>query len=243
MRMPTHVCAVSFVRSAMLAACMSDSGAVILDKYQEQPQLLDSHLPSFVTRLLELSRDIALARVAPALAATERHLRAAALLRIVYAISKVRGIKSVTKLFPHAPSDLEAVLDLAETFNVTWNGRFILFSWLAALALVPFDMAVFAPRAAERLCELAISQLASPAASRSAAALLLARVITRTDMFAVMLPRFVDAFMALLSSIKSDALDASTTLLLIGHLEALCASFKVGRCVMVCVCVMVCDGV
>lgn len=82
---PAHVSIISF--------------AAILDKYQEQPHLLDPYLEDLVNQLFLL------------LAQQELHpiMRQQAF-RYMYLVTKVRGPKVMVRWFPHEVSDFEPVL-------------------------------------------------------------------------------------------------------------------------------------
>ena len=104
-----------------------------LDRYQEQPQLLDRDFPAIVgpvmqrmreeLRLLPLRAGTATAAAAAAAAAAPAasaaaeapppppHAYLCQLASIVYRTTKLRGYKSIIKLFPHAVADVEPVLD------------------------------------------------------------------------------------------------------------------------------------
>ena len=97
-----------------LIACFSDaSGAhssaterlvAVLDRYQEQPSLLDQSLERMVTPLLEAVRAVARgkesAKVLPHVC------------RVMYTLCKVRGYKTIVKFVPHEVADLEPLVHL-----------------------------------------------------------------------------------------------------------------------------------
>ncbi|CAB1350255.1 unnamed protein product, partial [Coregonus sp. 'balchen'] len=74
---------------------------VIMDRYQEQPHLLDPHLEWMLNLLLDLIRS----EQSPPLLV---HLG----FKFLYIISKVRGYKIFMQLFPHEVADVQPVLDL-----------------------------------------------------------------------------------------------------------------------------------
>ena len=117
------------------AAAAAQKIADILDKYQEQPGVLDPQLGAVVAPVLEVAR-----------AATRGTADRAVLppvCRVVYALCKVRGYKSVVKLFPHEVADLEPTLRLLQcqdnSDHTTWETRYVLLLWLSAsgVDLVP----------------------------------------------------------------------------------------------------------
>ncbi|RMB92188.1 hypothetical protein DUI87_31299 [Hirundo rustica rustica] len=78
----------------------------IMDKYQEQPHLLDRHLEGMMNSLLEIVRD---SGSPPPLV----HLA----FKFLYIITKVRGYKRFLPLFPHEVRDLQPVLDMLAKQN------------------------------------------------------------------------------------------------------------------------------
>lgn len=78
---------------------------VCMDQYQEQPHLLDPHLPGMLRLLIKLIRDPPGGRVEArdAAAAFAEHL------------IKIRKPKIVVRAFPHEVKDLEPVLSLMES--------------------------------------------------------------------------------------------------------------------------------
>ena len=78
--------------------------ASILDRYQEQPSILDPQLEAMVTPLLESVRLVA------------RHSASPVVLphacRVMYTLCKVRGYKTIVKFVPHEVADLEPLVHL-----------------------------------------------------------------------------------------------------------------------------------
>lgn len=62
----------------------------ILDQYQEQPHLIDSHLDSLLTKIIDIIRE-------DGLSLEVKH----SAFRCLYFISKVRGYKVVSRHLPH----------------------------------------------------------------------------------------------------------------------------------------------
>ena len=76
----------------------------MLDRYQEQPSVLDAHLEVMVTPLLAAMRLVALGQAdRAALPHTAR---------VVYALCKVRGYKTIIRFVPHEVADLEPLVQL-----------------------------------------------------------------------------------------------------------------------------------
>uniref|UniRef100_A0A5F8HJD6 Tubulin-specific chaperone D n=1 Tax=Monodelphis domestica TaxID=13616 RepID=A0A5F8HJD6_MONDO len=104
-----------------------------MDKYQEQPHLLDPHLEWMMNLLLDIVRDN---DSPPALV----HLA----FKFLYIITKVRGYKIFLGLFPHEVADVQPVIDMFTNQNPkdheTWETRYVLLLWLSVTCLIPFDL-------------------------------------------------------------------------------------------------------
>ena len=109
----------------LVAAIDEDEGIVerictILDRYQEQPQLLDPHIESIVTPLAATLRSGCGIDVGGGAAPAEQgQIRRAS--RALYVLAKVRGFKVVIKFFPHSVADLEPCLDLLDKQDMLGN--------------------------------------------------------------------------------------------------------------------------
>jgi hypothetical protein len=144
-----------------------ERACTIIDKYQEQPQLLDPHLEAFVTPLVALVNAPEEARTGSGVwgAPIEIVHRAC---RLLYVLAKVRGFKTVVKFFAPNVADLEPCLELlagqdpsadAERWEVPFPAkpfshasagvaertsdqvRYVLLLWLSMLVIVPFALA------------------------------------------------------------------------------------------------------
>jgi hypothetical protein len=179
----------------LVAALDQDEGIVsqvctILDRYQEQPQLLDSHIESIVNPLAATLRSgCGIDGGSGKPPAQEKEIRRAC--RVLYVLSKVRGFKVVIKFFPHSVADLEPCLELLNKQDMldaeTWETRYVLLLWLSILVMVPFglntvDSATSGSNLIERIIEVCKQCLGEAAKTRDAAAYLLARLLTRPDM-------------------------------------------------------------
>uniref|UniRef100_A0AAQ5X8U1 Tubulin-specific chaperone D n=1 Tax=Amphiprion ocellaris TaxID=80972 RepID=A0AAQ5X8U1_AMPOC len=106
---------------------------VIMNRYQEQPHLLDPHLEWILNLILDFVRS---EDSPPSLV----HLG----FKFLYIICKVRGYKIFMQLFPHEVSDVQPVLDLLSrqdpTDSETWETRYMLLLWLSMTCLIPFDL-------------------------------------------------------------------------------------------------------
>lgn len=61
------------------------------------------------------------------------------LIYIVYTTACIRGMKNVTKYFPHEAGDLVLALQLREKSKM-WESEVVYLLWLSAAILVPFAL-------------------------------------------------------------------------------------------------------
>ena len=124
----------------------------VLDKYQEQSNLLDPALERMLGVALGRARELVLAfhdggqqqqhsaMTMPAAGAAQLQ----ALMGFVYTLCRLRGPKTVTRFFPHEAADLEPVLSALRAQDrgdhARWQTRYGLLLWLSMLVLVPFDI-------------------------------------------------------------------------------------------------------
>ncbi|KAA8585191.1 hypothetical protein FQN60_003885 [Etheostoma spectabile] len=87
--------------STMTSESATQRFLVIMNRYQEQPHLLDPHLEWMLNMILEFVRS---EKSPPSLV----HLS----FKFLYIICKVRGYKIFMQLFPHEVADVQPVLDL-----------------------------------------------------------------------------------------------------------------------------------
>jgi hypothetical protein len=141
---------------------------IIIEKYQEQPQLLDPHLAFMTATLFDSIRG----HLSGAKILTEIEVKH--LLYLVYTLCKVRGYKTVSRLFPHSVEDLEPTYKLLEKCRlqaqtptssssahddtqsdlhplilqarqfaldeIEWRAPYVLLLWLSVIGLIPFDL-------------------------------------------------------------------------------------------------------
>ncbi|GMH52930.1 hypothetical protein TL16_g01339 [Triparma laevis f. inornata] len=117
-------------------------------------------------------------------------------LSLISHLSKVRGYKTIKKLFTHEAVDLEptlmCLLSQDPQNHALWESRYALLLWLSMLALVPFDICTIdstsesSTRTTSNLVETIIkiskSYLSDPGPVRESAAVCLSSVLTRPDM-------------------------------------------------------------
>uniref|UniRef100_A0A8B9Z6H2 Tubulin-specific chaperone D n=1 Tax=Buteo japonicus TaxID=224669 RepID=A0A8B9Z6H2_9AVES len=202
-----------------------------MDKYQEQPHLLDRHLEWMMNSLLAIVRDNG---SPPPLV----HLA----FKFLYIITKVRGYKRFLPLFPHEVGDLQPVLDMLVDQNPkdseTWETRYMLLLWLSMICLIPFDLARFDGNITseegharvptmDRILKIAKCYLVVSDKARDAAAVLVSKFIVRPDVRQKRMPDFLDWTLSMLS--KSSFQTMEGTVVMNGMLQALAQLFKHGK--------------
>ncbi|NXI25760.1 TBCD protein, partial [Sterrhoptilus dennistouni] len=203
----------------------------IMDKYQEQPHLLDRHLEEMMNSLLEIVRD---SGSPPPLV----HLA----FKFLYIITKVRGYKRFLPLFPHEVRDLQPVLDMLAKQNPkdteTWETRYMLLLWLSMICLIPFDLARFDGNLVsvegqarqptmDRILDIAKCYLVVSDKARDAAAVLVSKFIVRPDVRQSRMADFLDWVLSMLSKSSSQTMEG--TVIVNGMLQALAQLFKHGK--------------
>ncbi|NXP35399.1 TBCD protein, partial [Leiothrix lutea] len=203
----------------------------IMDKYQEQPHLLDCHLEGMMNSLLEIVRD---SGSPPPLV----HLA----FKFLYIITKVRGYKRFLPLFPHEVRDLQPVLDMLAKQNPrdteTWETRYMLLLWLSMICLIPFDLARFDGNLVsvegqarqptmDRILDMAKCYLVVSDKARDAAAVLVSKFIVRPDVRQSRMADFLDWVLSMLSKSSSQTMEG--TVIVNGMLQALAQLFKHGK--------------
>uniref|UniRef100_A0A672IWE0 Tubulin-specific chaperone D n=1 Tax=Salarias fasciatus TaxID=181472 RepID=A0A672IWE0_SALFA len=169
---------------------------LILNRYQEQPRLLDPHLEWMLNLILDFIRN---EQSPPSLV----HLG----FKFLYIISKVRGYKVFMQLLPHEVADLQPVLDLLSRQDPndleTWETRYMLLLWLSMTCLVPFDLSRLDGRmesdsgkprdsTMDRILTVAKDYLVVGDTPRYAASVLVSKFMTRPDVQQKRLGDFLD---------------------------------------------------
>ena len=128
----------SFSDPSAAHAAAAERVALVLDRYQEQPTVLDPQLEAMVVPLLEAVRGVA-RDGAP------RDLLPHTC-RVMYTLCKVRGYKTVVKFVPHEVADLEPLVALLMSLDTadyaSWQIAYSLMVWLSMVVMVPFDLAI-----------------------------------------------------------------------------------------------------
>ncbi|EPS73351.1 hypothetical protein M569_01400, partial [Genlisea aurea] len=220
----------------------------IMDKYQEQGQLVEPYLGSIVPPLMEIIRF----RAMEFGAASDQILEVIKpICIIIYSLVTVCGCKSVIKFFPHQVSDLELAVSLLITCHGMSVGtslrqestgemesKCILLLWLSILVLIPFDISSVdtsigcgqdsgrdePPPLVMSILEFCKDYLSNAGPMRKISGVLLARLLIRPDM-AEAFESFIDWTHQILSSMEYNVVDHFRML---GVVEALAAVFKIG---------------
>ncbi|KAG5953717.1 hypothetical protein E4U53_003509 [Claviceps sorghi] len=150
------------VRSLVRAREMWKSIIVVLDMFQELPQLLDPHLPEWIPLLAESYLEYAQKRHRARQETKQSSLLFPvdyAISRILYAFCKVRGEKVIVRFLNVEAKYLELLLasieeaegrtvenpaEMAEGQHEAaawkWEQRYVVLLWLSHLLLAPFDL-------------------------------------------------------------------------------------------------------
>ncbi|ODM89904.1 Tubulin-specific chaperone D [Orchesella cincta] len=165
----------------------------ILDRYQEQPHLLDKHIEEMIEILISQVR----------IGSSLKYLS----LKFLRQIFKVRGPKEVVKRMPHEIADLVPVLIYLESENLddpnTWESGYVLVMWLSILVINPFNLKLLDGQQEEdnqnrdssiaaRLMNVCKKCLVLNNNIGSAAPFLVAKFLTRPDMQQIYMSDFID---------------------------------------------------
>uniref|UniRef100_A0A672IVK6 Tubulin-specific chaperone D n=1 Tax=Salarias fasciatus TaxID=181472 RepID=A0A672IVK6_SALFA len=204
---------------------------LILNRYQEQPRLLDPHLEWMLNLILDFIRN---EQSPPSLV----HLG----FKFLYIISKVRGYKVFMQLLPHEVADLQPVLDLLSRQDPndleTWETRYMLLLWLSMTCLVPFDLSRLDGRmesdsgkprdsTMDRILTVAKDYLVVGDTPRYAASVLVSKFMTRPDVQQKRLGDFLDWSLGVISQLKDDS--GTNVRILESALQSLAKLFKHGK--------------
>ncbi|CAI9103662.1 OLC1v1002186C2 [Oldenlandia corymbosa var. corymbosa] len=220
----------------------------IMDRYQEQSQLLEPYLEHIVPPLMFTIRSKAIE-----LGVTSDEILQVIkpLCIVIYSVVTVCGYKAVIKFFPHQVSDLELAVSLLEKCHDKDSGtslreestgemeaKCVILLWLSILVLIPFDLSSVdtsmadvnnldkdkLPPLVQRILSFSTDYLSSSGPMRTIAGLLLSRLLTRPDMSNAF-SSFTDWTHEVLSSKSNDIVDHFR---LLGATESLAAIFKTG---------------
>ncbi|KAK9742802.1 hypothetical protein RND81_03G198300 [Saponaria officinalis] len=220
----------------------------ILDKYQQEGQLLEPYLESIISPLMFIIRSKALdlADKSDDVLEVVKPLSV-----IIYTLVTVCGYKAVIKFFPHQVSDLELAVSLLEKCHTAkatsslrqestgeMEAKCVVLLWLSILVLVPFDISSVdtsitqannlkgdePPPLVLRILVFCKDYLSSAGPMRTISGLLLSKLLTRPDMSSAF-TSFIEWTHEISSSRSDNVLDQFR---LLGVVEALAAIFKAG---------------
>ncbi|KAK9056251.1 hypothetical protein SSX86_027347 [Deinandra increscens subsp. villosa] len=220
----------------------------IMDKYQEQGQLLEPYLESIISPLMLMVRSKTVELGADS---NELVKIIMPLCMIIHALVTVCGYKAVIRFFPHHVSDLEPAVSLLEKCHGTTTGtalrqestgemetKCVILLWLSILVLVPFDISSVdssivntqsvdanePPPLVARILKISKEYLSSAGPMQTIAGLLLSKLLTRPDMMPAF-TSFIEWSHEVLSSATEDVIHHFR---LLGAVESLAAIFKTG---------------
>lgn len=166
----------------------------ILSRYQEQPHLLDPHIPALIERLLAIIRHES---------SPDGLVHAG--FKYFYQICKVRTFKVFVKFLPHELSDIDFVLNLLERQNVdeadNWETRYMSLLWMSILVLNPFHFSRLDATGAgddssltkmERIYRLCKDNCKGNDPCSAVAAFLSAKFLVRNEIKEIYLSKFLD---------------------------------------------------
>ncbi|KAJ3074663.1 hypothetical protein HDU98_010659, partial [Podochytrium sp. JEL0797] len=215
----------------------------LLERYQEQPTLLDAHLEALVDALAQPLRTAMAGGAAHSSASCEV---LGVLFHLVYFLCKVRGAKTVVRFLPHEAADLEPTLHQLKATphsSALWASRYVLLLWLSLVVITPFDLCKIdstlggssvdpnaitnQPNLVDSLIDQAKHFLSSTGKEYEGAAMLLTRLLTRRDIVDTHLPPFLTWCIHEASLLHSDPLPMSSFRLR-GIIYTLCTLYKLG---------------
>lgn len=220
----------------------------IMDKYQQQGELLEPYLESIVSPLMQIirTRTIELGFESDEILEIIKPICI-----IIYTLVTVCGYKAVIKFFPHQVSDLELAVSLLEKCHgansVTslrqeskgeMEAKCVMLLWLSILVLVPFDISSVDTSIASsnelgelelaplvlKILKFSKDYLSNAGPMRTISGLVLSKLISRPDM-----PMAFTSFIEWTHEVLSSGTDDfSSHFQLLGAVEALAAIFKAG---------------
>eukprot|EP00842_Homolaphlyctis_polyrhiza_P001393 jgi/Hompol1/2254/HPOL_005909-RA len=206
-----------------------------IDKYQEQPQLLDPHLEAIVAPLMQRLLD-GIKQFNQNNDDNQKHIlieKWHPFFSIISGLAKTRGYKTVIRFFTHEVADLEPCLDFLGYLGAHkdlaqyWQTRYIMLLWTSLIAMVPFDLTRVdsgdenAVPLVQRILGHGKHFLRSVGKEFEGAAILIMRVLTRKDTLNTLLIPFIQE--------SFESLDKSESIFEIrGLVAALCSIYKYG---------------
>jgi len=169
---------------------------VILERYQEQPHLLDRHLEGYFGRLVGAVRSRYFVQQAQQRGQQRDTFNS--VMTLLYFLAKVRGPKVIVKFFSHDVTDVEPLLAMLQRQGrdavAVWMTRYVLLLWLSIVCMIPFDFDKIDTngRLLASLVDEAKWYIGVFGKEREAAVLLLARLFVRRDVLEPHLATFID---------------------------------------------------
>lgn len=220
----------------------------IIDKYQEQGQLLEPYLESVVNPLMSLvqSKSMQLNSDTNDILDIIKPLCI-----IIYSLVTTCGYKSVIRFFPHQVSDFENAVALLEKCHNRnsltslrqestgeMESQCVALLWLYILVLIPFDISSVDTSIAYsnhlgvcepsplvlKILDISKEHLSRAGPMRRFSGLVLSRLLTRPDM-PIVFARFIEWTLEFPLSLTEDNINQFR---LLGIMEALASIFKVG---------------
>ncbi|KAJ3219334.1 hypothetical protein HK099_004731 [Clydaea vesicula] len=206
-----------------------------LDYFQEQPTLLDRYLEELITFTMGNIKEIINEKFLQSdddLFKLSADITFNNKFKLIYYFCKVRGYKTILKFFPNEVGIFEPMfryLSLLSTKDFQlWEQRYVLLLWLSLLSIVPFDLKDIdsssrADTLVNDIVNLCKSFLEKAGKEQEAAALVLARILTRKDTVHIKLKEYIEWVL--------DQLSNNITLnvfKICGVLNSLCTIFKFG---------------
>ncbi|XP_014222529.1 tubulin-specific chaperone D [Trichogramma pretiosum] len=181
-----------------------DRFCFILKQYQDQPQLLDPYLESFLSPLIEFVRE-----------RSESESLKHYFFKYIYIIMSVKTYKKIAIYLPHEVTDFNPVLEMLEKQNMddkeNWQTRYVLLIWLSIISKIPFAMSRLETSEIKpeqtvtmRVLDICKKYCSSKDACSIAGIYLLANFLTRSD---VKEKHLDDMIMWSLSNFEKDKLN------------------------------------
>ena len=206
---------------------------IILEKYQELPQILDSMLEQLVTPLITLIKLWVRKQTANKVYGIHDGVKLC--FSVLSQLIKVRGHKTVVKFFPHEVSDMEPVTEMLANSQTAseFHVPYVLLLWLSIIVMVPFDLTTIDSASSsqvvlvQRIVNIAKQWLDNSGKLRDAASLMLAKLVTRPD---VVKQGETDKLLDYLVAQYSENINQTGKQLLVsGILVTLVQIFKIGH--------------
>eukprot|EP01080_Neovahlkampfia_damariscottae_P007950 gene7950-12417_t len=187
----------------------------ILDIYQEQCELLDSHLEYMINFLIEISKSI--------LNESEKQTLRCSIFQCLYSITKVRGYKVCLKFFHHDIEEIEYLFKKYQEINFEeWETRYILLLWLSLIIRNPFPLeSIGGNEFIQNLLKITKNGLSEFGKVQEGCSIFLSRLLIRPDMK----NELIDFIKWSINQVET----TTENFLKIGIFDCLCRIFKFGK--------------